>query len=56
MEFPPALDGEARADALLAEIAQLYRSRLRAHYNDDLSALKEIDDKIHFLRARLQQL
>jgi len=42
-----------QADSALQEMAQLYRDRLRAIYNNDQSGLGEINSRISALKAKL---
>jgi len=42
-----------QADALLQEMAQLYRDRLRALYNTDPDALKSVNARISDIKIRL---
>jgi hypothetical protein len=44
---------EVDADAVLLKIAELYRERFRAYYNNDLLILYKIDRQIDTLRATL---
>jgi hypothetical protein len=44
------------ADALMEEMAELYRARLRAMYNNDPAALYKINEDIARLKAKIDSL
>ena len=52
-DAPQTPQAPVDAGAILAEIGGLYRDRLRAHYNNDLAALEQINQKIEALKAKL---
>jgi hypothetical protein len=53
VQAPNAL---AQTDALLADMAALYRDRIRAIYNNDRVALQNIGDQIDRLKEKLAKL